>query len=293
MIQDAHRSCLPTPERFFCPTECTTGRRGGSCISRAAGVTNSGDIVATFTRGFTGRGGLERDPRLPPGQYDAGQSWPVLTAEPTPHLDIGSWSFTVEGLVQTPTAWSWEEIRALPSSGFTGDIHCVTSWSKLWISFTGVSVDTLLEAAMPLAAATHVLAYSHTGYTTNVPVLLVGGGSGVVPLMAMLRLARRSGTSNLVRMFVSVRSPEDLYYADELPGPETTIVYTRHAPASEARPPGRLTARDLPAPPAGGLTFICGSSSFVDAASDLVVGSGTSIADIRIERFSPSGGHCH
>jgi hypothetical protein len=42
--------------------------------------------VATFTRGFTGRGGFERDPRLPPGQYDAGQSWPVLTAEPTPHL---------------------------------------------------------------------------------------------------------------------------------------------------------------------------------------------------------------
>ena len=132
--------------------------------------------MATFTRGFTGRGGLERDPRLPPGQYDAGQSWPVLTAEPTPHLDTGSWSFTVEGLVQTPTTWSWEEIRALPSSGFTGDIHCVTSWSKLGISFTGVSVDTLLEAAMPLAAATHVLAYSHTGYTTNLPLPDVTGG---------------------------------------------------------------------------------------------------------------------
>lgn len=79
----------------------------------------------------------------------------------------------------------------------------------------------------------------------DIPALLVGGGSGVVPLMAMLRLA------------------------------------------------GRLTARDLPRPPAGGLTFICGSSSFVDAAGDLVVGSGTSIPDIRIERFSPSGGHCH
>jgi DMSO/TMAO reductase YedYZ molybdopterin-dependent catalytic subunit len=132
--------------------------------------------VATFTRGFTARGGFERDPRLPPGQYDAGQSWPVLTAEPTPHLDTGSWSFTVEGLVQRPTTWSWEEIRALPGSDFTGDIHCVTSWSKLGISFTGVSVDTLLEAAMPLAAATHVLAYSHTGYTTNFPLPDVTGG---------------------------------------------------------------------------------------------------------------------
>ena len=132
--------------------------------------------MATFTRGFTGRGGLERDPRLPPGQYDAGQSWPVLTAEPTPHLDTDSWSFTVEGLVQRPTTWGWEEIRAVPSSGFTGDIHCVTSWSKLGISFTGVSVDTFLEAAMPLAAATHVLAYSHTGYTTNLPLPDVTGG---------------------------------------------------------------------------------------------------------------------
>jgi ferredoxin-NADP reductase len=127
----------------------------------------------------------------------------------------------------------------------------------------------------------------------DIPALLVGGGSGVVPLMAMLRLARRNGTPNLVRMVVSVRSPDDLYYADELPGPETTIVYTRHAPASEARRPGRLMARDLPRPPAGRLTFICGSSSFADAAGDLVVGSGTSIPDIRIERFSPSGGHCH
>jgi ferredoxin-NADP reductase len=121
------------------------------------------------------------------------------------------------------------------------------------------------------------------------PAVLLGGGSGVVPLMAMLRLARRNGAADLVHLVVSVRSPEALYYADELPGPETAIVYTRHAPASEARPPGRLTARDLPAPPVGGLTYICGSASFADAASDLVIATGTSVADIRVERFSPTG----
>jgi DMSO/TMAO reductase YedYZ molybdopterin-dependent catalytic subunit len=77
-------------------------------------------------------------------------------------------------------AWSWDEIRGLPRSVFTGDIHCVTTWSKLGISFAGVSVDTLLEAAMPLAAATHVLAYSHTGYTTNFPLQDVTGGRGWV-----------------------------------------------------------------------------------------------------------------
>jgi ferredoxin-NADP reductase len=56
------------------------------------------------------------------------------------------------------------------------------------------------------------------------PATLIGGGSGVVPLMAMLRLARANGRPDLVRLVVSVRSPVDLYYADELPGPESTIV---------------------------------------------------------------------
>ena len=61
----------------------------------------------------------------------------------------------------------------------------------------------------------------------DTPVTLVGGGSGVVPLMAMLRLARRDGHADLVRLVVSTRTADDLYYRDELPGPETTVVYTR------------------------------------------------------------------
>ena len=55
----------------------------------------------TFTRGFSGR--RARDPRLPPGQYDVGQDWPVLTAEATPRLSTDNWTFTVDGLV---TTWS-------------------------------------------------------------------------------------------------------------------------------------------------------------------------------------------
>ena len=70
----------------------------------------------------------------------------------------------------------------------------------------------------------------------DTPAVLVGGGSGLVPLMAMLRLARRSGSSDLVRLVVSVRSRADLLYADELPGPETTIVYTRESPDGRAPP---------------------------------------------------------
>ena len=124
----------------------------------------------------------------------------------------------------------------------------------------------------------------------DVPVLLVGGGSGLVPLMAMLRLARRTGRSELVRLVVSVRSPEDLLFAAELPGPETTVVYTRQAPEGAARPPGRLVAADLVPPPGGASTaYVCGSAGFADTATDLLVASGIPAAAIRVERFGPTG----
>src|ERR1700722_2497103 len=112
-----------------------------------------------FTRGFHGRG--NRHPRLPPGQYDVGQDWPVLTAEPTPTISTATWTFSVGGLVEQPMTWTWDEIRALPDSTYAGDIHCVTTWSKLGVSFRGVSVDTLLGAVRPSASASHVLATCH------------------------------------------------------------------------------------------------------------------------------------
>jgi len=126
--------------------------------------------VAGPTRGFTGSARHRRNSRLPPGQYDVGSAYPVLTAEVTPDVDLSEWKLTVDGLVAEATSWSWEEIRALPGSEFHGDIHCVTTWSKLDTSFGGVSVDTLLDAAHPSAEATHVLVSSTTGYTTNLPL---------------------------------------------------------------------------------------------------------------------------
>jgi DMSO/TMAO reductase YedYZ molybdopterin-dependent catalytic subunit len=132
----------------------------------------------TFTRGFSGR--RARDPRLPPGQYDAGKDWPVLTAEATPKLSTDKWTFEIEGLVEKPVTWTWAEIMALPKSEFMGDIHCVTTWSKLGVRFRGVSVDTLLEAAQPLPSASYVLASSTTGYTTNLPLADVTNGQAWV-----------------------------------------------------------------------------------------------------------------
>lgn len=130
-----------------------------------------------LTRGFVGRHRRpDDDRRLPPGQHDAGDGWPVLSAEPTPSIDVSGWSFTVDGLVDTPTTWSWEEIRALPADSYLGAIHCVTTWSKFDMKFDGVSVDTLLEAAGVGNDAAYVLARSHTGYTTNLPLEDVTGG---------------------------------------------------------------------------------------------------------------------
>ena len=122
------------------------------------------------------------------------------------------------------------------------------------------------------------------------PALLVGGGSGIVPLMAMLRLARRTGRSDLVQLVASVRSPDDLYYRDELPGPETTVLYSRAAPAGSERPPRRLEPPDLEGRYVDGATaFVCGSAGFCNGATDVLGAVGVPVERIRVERFGPSG----
>ena len=117
-----------------------------------------------------------RDPRLPPGQYDTGSSFPVLTAEVSPKIAPEQWTFRIDGLVETTRTWDWKDVHALARSTYQGDIHCVTTWSKLDTSFTGVSVDLLLDLAGVKPEATHVVAWSHTGYTTNLPLEHVTNG---------------------------------------------------------------------------------------------------------------------
>ncbi len=122
------------------------------------------------------------------------------------------------------------------------------------------------------------------------PAVLVGGGSGVVPLMAMLRLARQLGRADLVRLVVSVRSPGDLYYSHELPGPESTVVFTRAAPPGAPRPAGRLTPADLePLVRRDETAYVCGSAGFADAASYMLVDLGVPTTKVRVERFGPTG----
>ena len=121
------------------------------------------------------------------------------------------------------------------------------------------------------------------------PALLVGGGSGVVPLMAMLRHARRTGAERLLKFVVSVRTPDDLYYGDELLGPATTIIYTRIAPAGATRTLGRLTVDDLGTIDERSNVYVCGSARFADGASTVLLDAGVPAERIRIERFGPTG----
>jgi len=120
------------------------------------------------------------------------------------------------------------------------------------------------------------------------PVLLVGGGSGVVPLMCMLRHKRRTMPELDMRLVYSVRYPDDVIYKDEL-GDGAALTYTREAPDGWSGHTGHIDAELLRGPADGaGLAFVCGSNGFVEAASDLLVELGMGPSTIRTERFGPT-----
>jgi DMSO/TMAO reductase YedYZ molybdopterin-dependent catalytic subunit len=122
--------------------------------------------MAVFSRGFGARR-RESDPNLPPGQYLT-EDFPVLSAGPTPRIDTADWSFAVVEDGRGLARWSWDEFMELPAEDVATDIHCVTRWSKLGTAWRGVSIDTLLENVE--SEATHVMAHSYGGYTTNIPL---------------------------------------------------------------------------------------------------------------------------
>ncbi len=120
------------------------------------------------SRGFKGkRRDVASSSRVPPGQHLV-NDFPVLSAGPTPRVPLSEWTFSIVGEVDEPKVWTWDEFRKLPSETFTVDIHCVTKWSKLDTKWTGVSLETILEAVE--SAADYAVAYSDGGYTTNLPV---------------------------------------------------------------------------------------------------------------------------
>src|SRR5262245_17015840 len=107
--------------------------------------------------------------RLPPGQYLT-EKWPVLHAGTVPSVDLGLWDFRVWGEVDSPIRLSWEELKELPSTEITVDIHCVTRWSRFDTQFRGVHWRELAALVQPRPAARFVVAHAEQGFTANVPL---------------------------------------------------------------------------------------------------------------------------
>lgn len=105
--------------------------------------------------------------RLPPGQRLV-ESWPVLDLGVQPDITREEWVFTIDGLVENPIRWTWEDFLAQPQVTVTSDIHCVTGWSRYDNAWTGIHAAHLLELCRPEKEAMHCLFYAFDGYTTNI-----------------------------------------------------------------------------------------------------------------------------
>lgn len=106
--------------------------------------------------------------RVPPGQFVTDR-FPVLHYGSVPRIDLATWDFRVFGLVEKPLRLDWPTFRSLPETTITCDIHCVTRWSKLDTTWSGVLWRDFLRVLdiRPLPAATHVMFHCEQGYTTN------------------------------------------------------------------------------------------------------------------------------
>ena len=126
------------------------------------------------------------------------------------------------------------------------------------------------------------------------PVQLIGGGSGIVPLVAMIRAHAAAASTARFKLLYSVRSPADAFFADELnalvgPNFELDWLYTRETPDGWRRPAGRITSDDLarltiPSTDSPGV-FVCGPTGFVETVATHLVALGHDPMAVKTERF--------
>jgi len=112
----------------------------------------------------------QRAERIPPGQSRT-RKWPVLDAHGTPQIPMDRWKLEVDGLVDRPLSFTWEEYQELPRVKVFADFHCVTAWSRLGNLWEGVAVKEIMERARVRPEAKFVIATGYDyGWTTNMPL---------------------------------------------------------------------------------------------------------------------------
>lgn len=112
--------------------------------------------------------GPSRDSRVPPGQFLT-EKFPVLHYGSTPtYMNLDNWDFRIFGLVEAPLRLTWAELMALPRHTQTVDIHCVTRWSKLDTTWTGIPWRELMKRIQVKPEATHAMAHCEHGFTANI-----------------------------------------------------------------------------------------------------------------------------
>ena len=107
--------------------------------------------------------------RLPPGQYLT-EKWPVLHVGRAPKVDLATWRLRLWGEVEEEVSLDYEQLRALPATEITTDIHCVTRWSRFDAGFRGVHWRELAKLCKPTPDAKFVIAHAEHDFTTNVPI---------------------------------------------------------------------------------------------------------------------------
>jgi len=118
---------------------------------------------------LTGQTAAPGAQRLPPGQREV-KNWPVLDLGAKPDLRLDRWHLRVDGLIEQPLVWDWQQFLAQPQIEDVSDMHCVTAWSRYDNTWQGVSAKHLLALVKPLPAARFVVFHAYDGYTTNLPL---------------------------------------------------------------------------------------------------------------------------
>ncbi|NJO73742.1 MAG: sulfite oxidase-like oxidoreductase [Leptolyngbyaceae cyanobacterium RM1_406_9] len=115
---------------------------------------------------FFQKPGPELQDRVPPGQHLT-KGFPVLTYGQTPTVNLENWEFKVWGLAK-PVTFNWSDFMQMPQSNFTADFHCVTTWSKLDVQWTGVKVMDFMKSVEIDPKVAHIMEHCYGGYTTNI-----------------------------------------------------------------------------------------------------------------------------